>query len=43
MRSGTTSPAMYAKAGLDSKGIVTKAFETLGQNLHGEAVKLGRA
>jgi 1-deoxy-D-xylulose-5-phosphate synthase len=35
--------AMYAKAGLDSKGIVVKAFEALGQNLRGEAVKLGRA
>jgi 1-deoxy-D-xylulose-5-phosphate synthase len=35
--------AMYAKAGLDSKGIVVKAFEALGQNLRGETVKLGRA
>jgi 1-deoxy-D-xylulose-5-phosphate synthase len=35
--------AMYAKAGLDSKGIVVKAFDALGQNLRGEAVKLGRA
>jgi 1-deoxy-D-xylulose-5-phosphate synthase len=35
--------AMYGKAGLDSKGIVVKAFEALGQNLRGEAVKLGRA
>jgi 1-deoxy-D-xylulose-5-phosphate synthase len=35
--------AMYAQAGLDSKGIVTKAFEALGQNLRGETVKLGRA
>ena len=34
--------AMYATAGLDAKGIVTKAFEALGQNLRGEAVKLGR-
>jgi 1-deoxy-D-xylulose-5-phosphate synthase len=32
--------AMYAKAGLDAKGIVAKAFEALGQNLHGEVVKL---
>jgi 1-deoxy-D-xylulose-5-phosphate synthase len=32
--------AMYAKAGLDSKGIVAKAFEALGQNLRGETVKL---
>jgi 1-deoxy-D-xylulose-5-phosphate synthase len=35
--------AMYAKAGLDAKSIVTKAFEALGQNLRGEALKLGRA
>jgi 1-deoxy-D-xylulose-5-phosphate synthase len=34
--------AMYAKAGLDAKGIVAKAFEAIGQNLRGEAVKLGR-
>ena len=34
--------AMYATAGLDAKGIVAKAFEALGQNLRGEAVKLGR-
>jgi 1-deoxy-D-xylulose-5-phosphate synthase len=32
--------AMYAKAGLDAKGIVTKAFEALGQNMRGEAMKL---
>ena len=31
--------AMYAKAGLDAKGIVAKAFEALGQNLRGEAVR----
>jgi 1-deoxy-D-xylulose-5-phosphate synthase len=35
--------AMYAKAGLDAKAIVAKAFEALGQNLRGEALKLGRA
>jgi len=35
--------AMYVKAGLDSRAIVTKAFEALGQNLRGEAAKLGRA
>ncbi len=35
--------AMYAQAGLDTKSIVAKAFEALGQNLHGETVKLGRA
>jgi 1-deoxy-D-xylulose-5-phosphate synthase len=34
--------AMYATAGLDAKGIVTKAFEALGQNLRGETVRLGR-
>jgi 1-deoxy-D-xylulose-5-phosphate synthase len=34
--------AMYAQAGLDAKGIVVKAFEALGQNLRGEAIKLGR-
>ncbi len=35
--------AMYAKAGLDAKGIVAKAFEALGQNVRGEAVKLVRS
>jgi 1-deoxy-D-xylulose-5-phosphate synthase len=34
--------AMYAQAGLDTKGIVVKTFEALGQNLRGEAIKLGR-
>jgi 1-deoxy-D-xylulose-5-phosphate synthase len=34
--------AMYAKAGLDAKGIVAKAFEALGQNMRGETVKLVR-
>jgi 1-deoxy-D-xylulose-5-phosphate synthase len=34
--------AMYARAGLDSKGIVAKTFEALGQNLRGETVRLGR-
>jgi 1-deoxy-D-xylulose-5-phosphate synthase len=32
--------AMYAKASLDAKAIVTKAFQALGQNLQGEVVKL---
>jgi 1-deoxy-D-xylulose-5-phosphate synthase len=32
--------AMYAKAGLDAKGIVAKAFQALGQNVQGQAVKL---
>jgi 1-deoxy-D-xylulose-5-phosphate synthase len=34
--------AMYARAGLDTKGIVAKAFEALGQNLRGDVVKLAR-
>ena len=34
--------AMYAKAELDAKGIVAKAFEALGQNLRGDVVKLAR-
>jgi 1-deoxy-D-xylulose-5-phosphate synthase len=32
--------AMYAKAGLDAKGIVAKVFETLGKDAVGETVKL---
>jgi 1-deoxy-D-xylulose-5-phosphate synthase len=35
--------AMYAKAGLDAKSIVAKAFGALGQNLRGETLKLSRA
>jgi 1-deoxy-D-xylulose-5-phosphate synthase len=31
---------MYAKAGLDAKGIVAKAFQALGQNVRGEVIKL---
>ena len=34
--------AMYAKAGLDAKGIVVKAFAALGENMRGETVKLAR-
>jgi 1-deoxy-D-xylulose-5-phosphate synthase len=34
--------AMYARAGLDAKGIVAKVFEALGGNLRGEALRLGR-
>jgi 1-deoxy-D-xylulose-5-phosphate synthase len=34
-----TPAAMYAKAGLDAKGIVTKAFEALGKDLAAETVK----
>ena len=38
------SPAvMYARARLDAKRIVAKVFEALGDNLRGEALKLGRA
>jgi 1-deoxy-D-xylulose-5-phosphate synthase len=32
--------AMYAKAGLDAKGIVTKVFEALGKDATAETVKL---
>ena len=32
--------AMYAKAGLDAKGIVTKVFEALGRDVHAETVRL---
>jgi 1-deoxy-D-xylulose-5-phosphate synthase len=32
--------AMYAKARLDSRGIVAKVFETLGKDIRAEAVKL---
>jgi 1-deoxy-D-xylulose-5-phosphate synthase len=32
--------AMYAKAGLDTKGIVTKVFEALGKNAGDETVRL---
>jgi 1-deoxy-D-xylulose-5-phosphate synthase len=35
-----SSNAMYAKAGLDAKGIVAKAFQALGQNVQGEVIKL---
>ena len=35
--------AMYAKAGLDAKGIVAKAFAALGQNVQGDVVKLARS
>jgi 1-deoxy-D-xylulose-5-phosphate synthase len=35
--------AMYAKAGLDAKSIVAKAFEALGQNVRGDVVKLARS
>ena len=32
--------AMYAKAGLDARGIVTKVFEALGKDADAERVKL---
>ena len=32
--------AMYAKAGLDAKGIVAKVFEALGKDAAAETVKL---
>jgi len=35
-----TPAAMYAQAGLDAKGIVTKVFEALGKDLAKETVKL---
>jgi len=35
--------AMYAKAGLDAKSVVAKAFEALGQNVRGDVVKLARS
>ena len=31
---------MYAKAGLDAKGIVAKVFEALGKDVAAESVKL---
>ena len=35
-----TPAAMYAKAGLDAKGIVTRVFEALGKDVAAETVKL---
>ena len=43
LRRRKSKPRLRTKAGLDAKGIVIKAFEALGQNVRGEAVKLGRA
>jgi 1-deoxy-D-xylulose-5-phosphate synthase len=34
---------MYAKAGLDAKGIVAKVFEALGRDLRGDVVQLAQA
>ena len=38
-----TPAAMYAKAGLDARGIVAKAFEALGRDVGAESLKLGLA
>ncbi len=35
-----TPAAMYARAGLDAKGIVAKVFEALGKDFKAEVVKL---
>jgi len=35
-----TPNGMYARAGLDAKGIVAKVFEALGKDFKTEAVKL---
>jgi 1-deoxy-D-xylulose-5-phosphate synthase len=35
-----TPNAMYAKAGLDARGIVAKVFEALGRDAAAETVKL---
>jgi 1-deoxy-D-xylulose-5-phosphate synthase len=35
-----TPAAMYARSGLDAKGIVAKAFEALGKDVTAETVKL---
>ena len=35
-----TPGAMYARAGLDAKGIVAKVFEALGKDFKAETVKL---
>jgi 1-deoxy-D-xylulose-5-phosphate synthase len=38
-----TPAAMYAKAGLDARGIVAKAFEALGRDISAESLKVGLA
>ena len=38
-----TPAAMYAKAGLDARGIVAKVFEALGKDAGAELAKLGFA
>jgi 1-deoxy-D-xylulose-5-phosphate synthase len=38
-----TPAAMYAKAGLDARGIVAKAFEALGKDVSAESLRLGLA
>jgi 1-deoxy-D-xylulose-5-phosphate synthase len=38
-----TPAAMYAKAGLDARGIVAKVFEALGRDAAAESLRLGLA
>jgi 1-deoxy-D-xylulose-5-phosphate synthase len=38
-----TPAAMYAKAGLDARAIVTKVFEVLGRGVRAETLTLGLA
>ncbi|MFI5091261.1 MAG: hypothetical protein ACHP7P_14525, partial [Terriglobales bacterium] len=38
-----TPAAMYAKAGLDARGIVAKVFEALGRDVRAESLRLGLA
>ncbi|HSP50091.1 MAG TPA: hypothetical protein VLN61_07900, partial [Pseudolabrys sp.] len=38
-----TPAAMYAKAGLDARGIVAKVFEALGRDVRAETLRLGIA
>jgi 1-deoxy-D-xylulose-5-phosphate synthase len=38
-----TPAAMYAKAGLDARAIVTKVFEALGKDVRAETLRLGLA
>jgi 1-deoxy-D-xylulose-5-phosphate synthase len=35
--------ALYAKAGLDARGIVAKVFEALGRDVRAESLRLGLA
>jgi 1-deoxy-D-xylulose-5-phosphate synthase len=38
-----TPAALYAKAGLDARGIVAKVFEALGRDVRAESLRLGLA